>query len=123
MRFLSMVRIKENSDLQPSEQLMADMGRLIEEMTREGVLLDTAGLRPTTESVRVKLCSGRTSDGELDGFIPAHPWPGMGNRMRGSPVGRAGFRQPAVRRNQCLSRTGVRLRAGKLHEASRTPPG
>ena len=28
MRFLSMVRIKENSDLQPSEQLMADMGQL-----------------------------------------------------------------------------------------------
>lgn len=61
MRFLSMVRIKENSDLQPSEQLMADMGRLIEEMTREGVLLDTAGLRPTAESVRVKLRSGHTS--------------------------------------------------------------
>jgi hypothetical protein len=61
MRFLSMVRLKENSGLQPSEQLMADMGRLIDEMTRAGVLLDTAGLRPTAESVRVKLRSGQTS--------------------------------------------------------------
>ena len=61
MRFLSMVRLKENSGMQPSEQLMADMGRLIDEMTRAGVLLDTAGLRPTAESVRVKLRSGQTS--------------------------------------------------------------
>jgi hypothetical protein len=56
-----MVRINENSSLQPSEQLMADMGRLIDEMTKAGVLLDTAGLRPTAESVRVKLRSGQTS--------------------------------------------------------------
>lgn len=61
MRFLSMVRLKENSGLQPSEQLMADMGHLIDEMTRAGVLLDAAGLRPTAESVRVKLRSGQTS--------------------------------------------------------------
>jgi hypothetical protein len=61
MRFLSMVRVNENSGQQPSEQLMADMGRLIDEMTRAGVLLDTAGLRPTSESVRVKLRDGKTS--------------------------------------------------------------
>lgn len=61
MRFLSMIRINENSGKRPSEQLMADMGRLIEEMTKSGVLLDTAGLRPTSESVRVKLKSGKTS--------------------------------------------------------------
>lgn len=61
MRFLSMIRINENSGKQPSEQLMADMGRLIEEMTKAGVLLDTAGLRPTAESARVKLRNGKTS--------------------------------------------------------------
>ena len=61
MRFLSMIRLRENSGMQPSEQLMADMGRLIDEMTRAGVLLDTAGLRPSAEGVRVKLRSGRTS--------------------------------------------------------------
>lgn len=61
MRFLSMIRINENSGKRPSEQLMADMGRLIDELTSSGVLLDTAGLRPTSESVRVKLQGGKTS--------------------------------------------------------------
>lgn len=65
MRFLSMVRINENSGLQPSEQLMADMGKLIEEMTRTGKLVDTAGLFPTASGVRVKLRGGKLS--VLDG--------------------------------------------------------
>jgi len=61
MRFLSMVRINENAGKQPSEQLMTDMGKLMEEMTASGALLDTAGLRPTSEGVRVKLRGGKTS--------------------------------------------------------------
>jgi len=61
MRFLSMIRIDENSGQAPSEQLMSDMGKLIEEMTREGVLIRTAGLRPTAEGVRVRLRKGRLS--------------------------------------------------------------
>jgi len=55
MRFLSMIRIDETSGQVPSEQLMADMGKLIEELTRTGQLVSTAGLRPTSEGVRVKL--------------------------------------------------------------------
>ena len=61
MRFLSMIRIDENSGQVPSEQLMSDMGKLIEELTREGVLIHTAGLRPTAEGVRVRLRGGRLS--------------------------------------------------------------
>lgn len=61
MRYLSMIRIQENTGKVPSEQLMADMGRLIEEMTREGTLIDTAGLRPTAEGKRVRLRGGRLS--------------------------------------------------------------
>ena len=60
MRFLSMIRIQETGRL-PSEQLMADMGRLIEQMTREGTLIETAGLRPTAQGVRVRLHAGRVS--------------------------------------------------------------
>ena len=59
MRFLSMIRINENSGLKPSEQLMTDMGKLIDEMTRNGTLLETAGLRPTAEGVRVRLAQGK----------------------------------------------------------------
>jgi len=61
MRFLSMIRIQENTGQVPSEQLMSDMGKLIEEMTRNGRLISTAGLRPTAEGVRVRLRRGRLS--------------------------------------------------------------
>ena len=58
MRFLSMIRIEETTGQAPSEQLMADMGKLIEELTRTGQLVSTAGLRPTSEGVRVRLHRG-----------------------------------------------------------------
>jgi hypothetical protein len=61
MRFLSMIRISENTGQVPSEQLMNDMGKLIDEMTREGTLIKTAGLRPTAEGVRVRLRGGKLS--------------------------------------------------------------
>ena len=58
MRFLSMIRVEENTGQVPSEQLMRDMGQLIEELTRSGQLVSTAGLRPTSEAVRVRLRRG-----------------------------------------------------------------
>jgi hypothetical protein len=58
MRFLSMIRIDESTGQVPSEQLMADMGKLIEELTASGQLVSTAGLRPTSEGVRVRLQRG-----------------------------------------------------------------
>ena len=61
MRFLSMIRVDENSGQVPSEQLMHDMGKLIDEMTREGVLVRTAGLRRTAEGKRVRLRKGQLS--------------------------------------------------------------
>ena len=61
MRFLSMIRVDERRAQAPSEELMRDMGKLIEEMTREGTLIRTAGLRPTAEGVRVRLRNGKLS--------------------------------------------------------------
>lgn len=58
MRFLSLVRITETGR-KPSEKLIADMGTLMAEMSEAGVLLDTAGLRPTSEGKRVRLSQGR----------------------------------------------------------------
>ncbi|GGT27109.1 hypothetical protein GCM10010254_54500 [Streptomyces chromofuscus] len=54
-RYLSLVRIDEkNAPAEgPSPELMQRMGELIEEMTKAGVLLDTAGLTPTDQGVRV----------------------------------------------------------------------
>ena len=61
MRFLSMIRIQENTGPQPSQQLMTDMGALLEELTETGVLISTGGLRPTAEGVRVRQRRGNLS--------------------------------------------------------------
>ncbi len=61
MRYLSMIRIDENTAKPPTERLMADMGKLMEEMTRAGVLIETAGLRKTSEGFRVRLHNGKLS--------------------------------------------------------------
>ena len=61
MRYISMIRIEENTGKAPSEKLMQDMGKLMDEMTRAGKLISTAGLRPTSEGVRVRLRRGQLS--------------------------------------------------------------
>ncbi|MEV7857577.1 YciI family protein [Streptomyces hirsutus] len=66
-RFLSLIRIDESNTPAegPSPELMQRMGELIEEMTKAGVLLDTAGLTPTAQGTRVHYEGGRlsTTDG------------------------------------------------------------
>ena len=61
MRFLSMVRINEKSGQRPSERLMNEMGKLIEEMTRTGALVSTAGLTATSEGKRLRWNRGKLS--------------------------------------------------------------
>jgi hypothetical protein len=65
MRFLSLIRVQENTGKQPSERMMTEMGKLMTEMKRDGKLLDTAGLAPTASSKRVRLRGGKIS--VLDG--------------------------------------------------------
>ncbi|MEU1042698.1 YciI family protein [Streptomyces sp. NPDC005551] len=62
-RYLTMVRIDENNAPAegPSPELMQRMGELIEEMTKAGVLLDTAGLTPTAQGTRVHWENGQIS--------------------------------------------------------------
>lgn len=64
MRFLSMIRLDEKTGKKPSEKLMQDMGVLMEEMTRSGQLIGTAGLRPTSEGFRVRLRNGKLTTTE-----------------------------------------------------------
>lgn len=61
MRFFSMVRIDERTAKPPTEKLMEDMGKLMEEMFATGKLVSTAGLRPTSEGVRIRLRDGKLS--------------------------------------------------------------
>lgn len=60
MRFLSMVRIEENGQV-PSERLINEMGKLIEELSGSGKLVSTAGLRPTAEGTRLRWRRGQLS--------------------------------------------------------------
>ena len=65
MRLLSMIRIDEKAGQRPSERLMTEMGKLMEQGTREGWLVSTAGLRPTAEGKRMRWNRGKltTTDG------------------------------------------------------------
>jgi hypothetical protein len=62
-RYLMMVRVDENNQPEggPSEELMERMGALIEEFTKAGALLDTAGLTPTSQAVRVRQNAGKVT--------------------------------------------------------------
>lgn len=65
MRYLSMIRTNETTGQKPSERLQTEMGRLMDEMFKEGTLIRTAGLRPTSEGFRVRSRYGElsTTDG------------------------------------------------------------
>jgi hypothetical protein len=49
----------KESDTPPSQQEMADMGQLIEEMAKAGVLIATDGLQPSSKGARVRLSGGK----------------------------------------------------------------
>lgn len=62
-RYLSLIRIEESDALAggPSPELVQRMEKLMEEMTKAGVLLDTAGLTPTSQGTRVHYEGGQLS--------------------------------------------------------------
>src|SRR5262245_40590335 len=58
MRFLSIYRTKETG-IPPSPENMAAMGKLIEEMTKAGVLLATEGCQHSSKGARVRISGGK----------------------------------------------------------------
>ncbi|MEU9036078.1 YciI family protein [Streptomyces sp. NPDC048352] len=62
-RFLMLIRIDEQDpppeDFPPGFEQR--MGALMDELTQAGVMLDTAGLLPTSEGTRITWSGGRTS--------------------------------------------------------------
>ena len=61
MRFLCLYKPSKKEGTPPSPQEMAEMGKLIEEMTKAGTLLATEGCLPTAEGARVRLSGGKIS--------------------------------------------------------------
>ena len=60
MKFLSLVRVQETGQ-QPTERLMQEMGKLMDEMTKQGKLVATAGLAPSAQGKRVRSKFGKLS--------------------------------------------------------------
>jgi hypothetical protein len=59
MRFMTLYKPGKESDAPPTQEEMAKMGRLIEEMARAGVLIATDGLQPSSKGVRVTISDGK----------------------------------------------------------------
>ena len=53
MRYMMLYKPGRETDAPPTAQEMADMGQLIDEMARAGVLISTGGLQPSSKGVRV----------------------------------------------------------------------
>ena len=60
MKFMTMVKSAENAG-PPPQELMAAMGKFIEEAMKAGVLVDTGGLLPSAMGARVRLSGGKVT--------------------------------------------------------------
>jgi hypothetical protein len=58
MRFMTLYKPGKESDAPPSEQTVAAVGQLIQEMAEAGVLLATDGLQPSSKGARVRISNG-----------------------------------------------------------------
>ena len=58
-----MVIVKANKDseagVMPDEKLIAEMGKYNEELAKAGVMLDGAGLQPSSKGVRIRFAGGK----------------------------------------------------------------
>jgi hypothetical protein len=63
MRFLGLLKADKNSEAgaPPRKDLMEKMGKFIEEITKAGVLISTAGLQPSSKGARVRLSNGKVT--------------------------------------------------------------
>ncbi|OEU88751.1 transcriptional regulator [Streptomyces abyssalis] len=62
-RFLTMIRVDEQNlpEEAPGPEFQERMNALLEEITKAGVMLDTAGLTPTSEATRITWSGGKLS--------------------------------------------------------------
>ena len=67
MKFVMFVKANNDSEagIMPSEELLNAMGKYNEELMKAGVLIDLAGLQPSSKGVRIKHSKGKQT--VLDG--------------------------------------------------------
>ena len=61
MRFMMIVKANKDSEAgkMPSEELLSAMGKYNEELLKAGVLLDLAGLQPSSKGARIRFSGGK----------------------------------------------------------------
>ena len=59
MRYLCLYKPSKPEGAPPTQQEIATMGKLIEDMTKAGVLLSTEGCQPSSKGARVRLANGK----------------------------------------------------------------
>jgi hypothetical protein len=61
MRFMMIVKANKDSEagIMPDEQLIAAMTKYNEELVKAGVLLEAAGLHPSSKGIRIRFASGQ----------------------------------------------------------------
>ena len=61
MRFMMIVKANQDSEAgkMPTEELLSAMGKYNEELMKAGVLLDLAGLQPSSKGVRIRLSGNK----------------------------------------------------------------
>src|SRR5438094_2449323 len=61
MRFMMIVKANKDSEagIMPSQELLSAMGKYNEELMKAGVLLDGAGLQPSSKGARIRFSGGK----------------------------------------------------------------
>ena len=70
MRFIVFVKASKESEtgVMPSDELLSEMGKYNEELVKAGVMLDGAGLRPSSDGARIQYAGGKRTI--VDGPFP-----------------------------------------------------
>jgi hypothetical protein len=78
MRFMMMVKADKNTEagVMPDEKLIAAMTKYNEELAKAGVLLNLAGLQPSSKGARIKFSGAKCTvvDGPFAGELIAGYW-------------------------------------------------
>ncbi len=63
MKFMMMIKADKNYEagVPPDPRLMAAIGKLTEDMTKAGVVLETGGLLPSSKGARLRLAGGKVT--------------------------------------------------------------
>ena len=59
MRFMMLYKPGKESTAPPSNERFAEVGKMIEEWTKDGVLLSTEGLQHSSKGARVRISGGK----------------------------------------------------------------